>query len=122
MVGRLRAECRMRKPAEHAEPIVDRHHDEPALCERAAVVERIAARPGHQRTAVNPDKDRGVLRIIRRPDVERQAILAHRSEERRVGKEWVSKCSSRWSPYNYKNKNHNQQKTRTTNEQTRQNN
>src|SRR3546814_11614282 len=23
----------------------------------------------------------------------------HRSEERRVGKEWVSTCRSRWSPY-----------------------
>src|SRR3546814_17389898 len=25
--------------------------------------------------------------------------LLHRSEERRVGKEWVSTCRSRWSPY-----------------------
>src|SRR3546814_13923434 len=24
---------------------------------------------------------------------------SHRSEERRVGKEWVSTCRSRWSPY-----------------------
>src|SRR3546814_15204909 len=28
-----------------------------------------------------------------------------RSEERRVGKECVSTCSSRWSPYPYKTKN-----------------
>src|SRR3546814_17722993 len=28
-----------------------------------------------------------------------------RSEERRVGKECVSKCRSRWSPYHYKKKN-----------------
>src|SRR3546814_13339877 len=28
----------------------------------------------------------------------------HRSEERRVGKECVSTCRSRWSPYNYKKK------------------
>src|SRR3546814_16728184 len=27
-----------------------------------------------------------------------------RSEERRVGKEWVSTCRSRWSPYHYKKK------------------
>src|SRR3546814_17802150 len=27
---------------------------------------------------------------------------AHRSEERRVGKECVSTCRSRWSPYHYK--------------------
>src|SRR3546814_13182713 len=29
-----------------------------------------------------------------------------RSEERRVGKECVSTCRSRWSPYPYKKKNH----------------
>src|SRR3546814_19674509 len=26
-------------------------------------------------------------------------VLPHRSEERRVGKEWVSTCRSRWWPY-----------------------
>src|SRR3546814_14035590 len=31
-------------------------------------------------------------------------ILAERSEERRVGKEWVSTCRSRWSPYHDKKK------------------
>src|SRR3546814_14270930 len=30
--------------------------------------------------------------------------LALRSEERRVGKECVSTCSTRWSPYHYKKK------------------
>src|SRR3546814_14879268 len=30
---------------------------------------------------------------------------AARSEERRVGKECVSTCRSRWSPYHYKKKN-----------------
>src|SRR3546814_12530379 len=29
-------------------------------------------------------------------------LNAERSEERRVGKEWVSTCRSRWSPYNSK--------------------
>src|SRR3546814_12607097 len=29
-----------------------------------------------------------------------------RSEERRVGKECVSTCRSRWSPYHYKKKKH----------------
>src|SRR3546814_11560898 len=29
-----------------------------------------------------------------------------RSEERRVGKEWVSTCRSRWSPYHKKKKTH----------------
>src|SRR3546814_13106676 len=31
------------------------------------------------------------------PDV---SVGLDRSEERRVGKEWVSTCRSRWSPYN----------------------
>src|SRR3546814_11757448 len=39
------------------------------------------------------DAGNGVYQIIPR-------IM--RSEERRVGKECVSTCSSRWSPYNYK--------------------
>src|SRR3546814_17011589 len=30
------------------------------------------------------------------------ARARHRSEERRVGKECVSTCRSRWSPYHYK--------------------
>src|SRR3546814_9224720 len=31
-------------------------------------------------------------------------LRPERSEERRVGKECVSTCRSRWSPYHYKNK------------------
>src|SRR3546814_1748508 len=34
----------------------------------------------------------------------RAAMLHERSEERRVGKECVSTCRSRWSPYHYKKK------------------
>src|SRR3546814_20580481 len=34
----------------------------------------------------------------------RDAETAVRSEERRVGKECVSTCRSRWSPYHYKKK------------------
>src|SRR3546814_14662399 len=42
-------------------------------------------------------------------DIVRQHIIAAtvagvRSEERRVGKECVSTCRSRWAPYNYKKK------------------
>src|SRR3546814_16836566 len=33
-------------------------------------------------------------------------VMERRSEERRVGKECVSTCRSRWSPFHYK-KNHN---------------
>src|SRR3546814_12903869 len=38
------------------------------------------------------------------PRVQQRAARASRSEERRVGKECVSTCRSRWSPYHYKNK------------------
>src|SRR3546814_20871740 len=31
-------------------------------------------------------------------------VLAERSEERRVGKEWVSRCKTQWSPNHYKKK------------------
>src|SRR3546814_17735748 len=37
------------------------------------------------------------------PGDDKQAAVA-RSEERRVGKECVSPCRSRWSPYHYKKK------------------
>src|SRR3546814_14405667 len=33
-----------------------------------------------------------------------EPVPARRSEERRVGKEWVSTCRSRWPPDHYKNK------------------
>src|SRR3546814_11522207 len=36
---------------------------------------------------------------------QRAALAPLRSEERRVGKERVSPCSSRWSPYHYKKNN-----------------
>src|SRR3546814_17955319 len=36
---------------------------------------------------------------LERPQSSILAMLASRSEERRVGKECVSTCSSRWSPY-----------------------
>src|SRR3546814_12290830 len=37
------------------------------------------------------------------------SYAAYRSEERRVGKECVSTCRSRWSPYHYKKKYTNEQ-------------
>src|SRR3546814_11253022 len=39
--------------------------------------------------------------VIGLPNIRQQI----RSEERRVGKECVSTCRSRWSPYHYKKKN-----------------
>src|SRR3546814_12229748 len=46
-------------------------------------------------------------RIIRFGFEEGADVEAGRSEERRVGKECVSKCRSRWSPYHKKKKQNN---------------
>src|SRR3546814_19132347 len=46
-------------------------------------------------------------RLLHRPQPPALAIcliMATRSEERRVGKECVSTCRSRWTPYHYKKK------------------
>src|SRR3546814_7003446 len=45
----------------------------------------------HQRRAAAAEDDGGDRHALR--------VLGHRSEERRVGKECVSTCRSRWSPY-----------------------
>src|SRR3546814_12984821 len=51
-------------------------------------------------------RDDGAVRLLHKPqgDVVPLAVIgrAARSEERRVGKECVSTCRSRWSPYHYK--------------------
>src|SRR3546814_12953271 len=53
-------------------------------------------------------KDPGARRFhqVRQQDQRRAILLSsrRRSEERRVGKEWVSKCGFRWSPYHIKKK------------------
>src|SRR3546814_20428047 len=71
----------------------------------------------HERTdgdeRVMPETAKGELQSVGRDHAfKRQEIEAHRyhrdrqqrSEERRVGKECVSTCRSRWSPYHYKTK------------------
>ena len=58
-----------------------------------------------QRTALEVLAANNVQTVIQRDDgvtptpVISRAIIVHRSEERRVGKECVGKCRSRWSPY-----------------------
>src|SRR3546814_13925403 len=55
-------------------------------------------RDGERGDAVRLDRDReGDL-------LERALVVGFRSEERRVGKECVSTCRSRWSPYHSKKK------------------
>src|SRR3546814_17015224 len=53
---------------------------------------------------------RSALRIFALKSSERRSL---RSEERRVGKECVSTCRSRWSPYHYKNNEQTRHRTET---------
>src|SRR3546814_19599300 len=65
-----------------------------------------------QRYRARPDRRRGQRRMgkewrrrfDRRGDRSLDSKAAYRTEERRVGKEWVSTCRSRWSPYHEKKK------------------
>src|SRR3546814_11547621 len=63
--------------------------DNRAVIEDAPTHSQIAARIGTHREAVTRELQQ----------LTRKAIVAQRSEERRVGKECVSTCRSRWSPY-----------------------
>src|SRR3546814_12645045 len=62
------------------------------LVERRQFVEDV---PGPKLARMGERHDR----IDRDIHPKRQQRLRHRSEERRVGKECVSTCRSRWSPY-----------------------
>src|SRR3546814_6581708 len=53
---------------------------------------------GRERS-VRDDRLAGVGLVIDAIDEHRRVVLRRRSEERRVGKECVSTCRSRWSPY-----------------------
>src|SRR3546814_13633133 len=57
----------------------------------------------------DPALDLVLVRLRHHGAVMRLGIGRHRSEERRVGKECVSTCRSRWSPYHYKKKKQTQQ-------------
>src|SRR3546814_13263769 len=61
-----------------------------------------------QRTGLAFDQREVVLPVIADLVAIQQADMAgdQRSEERRVGKECVSTCRSRWSPHHYKKKRH----------------
>src|SRR3546814_19914228 len=68
---------------------------------QAPVLARRTAAEPHEGARAPGEHDREILAahaLVRRP-----VDPVGRSEERRVGKEWVSTCSSRWSPVHSKN-------------------
>src|SRR3546814_16683967 len=62
---------------------------------------QLIAMYGDSMQAMVPQYLEASMEAFRRNQVQfREAMTgAFRSEERRVGKEWVSTCRSRWSPY-----------------------
>src|SRR3546814_12856012 len=64
-------------------------------------------RKGPRAKEIKPDSPHRIWRA-------RHPWQWRRSEERRVGKECVSTCRSRWSPYHYKTKTKTQKKTKHT--------
>ena len=77
--GPLRRQRRVIKEAQPAQPVVQRHHHDAAPRKVVALVERRRAGAVDQRPAVDPHHDRRARAgLLRRPDVQVQAILAHR--------------------------------------------
>src|SRR3546814_11587675 len=76
-----------------------RDHYKQIFSERAL---RRRERRQRQRILVGGDQRRIVVPAQEGPAPDQRA---DRSEERRVGKECVSTCRSRWAPYHYKKKN-----------------
>src|SRR5690348_5435152 len=81
----------MREPAQHAQAIVDADDNHAVSCEPAAVIKRLSARASYQCSSIYPEKDRRIMRIFGRPDVEREAIFAHGHRVSRVdiGELWL---------------------------------
>src|SRR3546814_20552015 len=77
-----------------ARAVGDDHHAAVAGAEAllVAILGELALGAGVEHRIVFPE--------LRQPDVIDVAVPAGSSEESRVGKECVSRCRSRWSPYN----------------------
>ena len=79
MLRQFGGERGMGEEAQHADAIVDRHHDHAALGQPRAVEGRTRGRAYLEAAAVDPHHDRQrALGVDRRPDVQGEAILAHR--------------------------------------------
>src|SRR3546814_13226166 len=78
------------------------------LANTPLLLERLATLTERMNQVLSEENQEQIAGILRNTNTLSQS-LARRSEERRVGKECVSTCRSRWSPYHYKNKRHRQQ-------------
>src|SRR3546814_15004855 len=80
-------------------------HPGPALDLVEAMEAEVERREQRHGAPVAENLEQQAERMIRiRPVRYARLVVAKRSEARRVGKECVSTCRSRWSPYHYKKK------------------
>src|SRR3546814_11388715 len=70
-----------------------------AFAAHSAVPDTVYAVVAEQGIYRSEDGGAGWRMMDKGPEAEIQRIIHSRSEERRVGKECVSTCRSRWSPY-----------------------
>jgi len=83
VIGRLRGERGVRHEPERAKPVVERHDDRAFPRQWAAVVPLLAAEPGEEPAAVNPDHHRPPTLGRLRPDVQVEAVLGFSRHVRR---------------------------------------
>ena len=76
---RLFTQLWMRQPAEDTEAKVERDHDDALVGKLCAVIQSVPARTRSKSASVYPEKDRRIARIGGSPDIQRQAVLAHRN-------------------------------------------
>src|SRR3546814_20866518 len=84
----------------HGQQEAAHHHVQPEILGVLDGAAKMDAQPGAQ----HPKGPEGKTAAQQKAEA-RLATVEGRSEERRVGKECVSTCRSRWSPYHSKKKN-----------------
>src|SRR3546814_14446754 len=103
-IARHESQARLEEiePPERGELV--EHHQQPVLAVVGAIGVELLGQPPPDLVEHEAHERLGPRDVRRRDDeIERHRVL-NRSEERRVGKECVSTCRSRWSPYHSKKK------------------
>ena len=76
VAAKLLLDVLVRQIAQRAEAVVGKYRDDPALCQFAAVKGAFAVDAGFKAAAVEEEHDRAVFCLLRRVDVQIQAVLA----------------------------------------------
>src|SRR3546814_12349148 len=95
-----RASASAAVPAFFPDLLLDSDQTISATIATSAITEKIIIAPGESDCANAGPKSAPAIAAAKITVTQNAFLLiSRRSEERRVGKEWVSKCRSRWSAY-----------------------